>query len=416
MCDTKKRKLYHVFVDLEKAFDRVPREVIVWALRRQKVPENLIKLVMALYENSRSRVKTPAGISEEFNIGVGVHQGSALSPLLFIVVIQEATKEERGENLKELLYADDLVLMAETEEEVVEKFRAWKRGMEKRGLKVNMEKTKMMVLGRKPAVTPESGRYPCGCCGRGVGANSVWCAGCNKWCHQRCSGLRDVRRVGGDFRCPNCVAGNRQEEDMRQVMVGGDQVEVVDGFCYLGDVMRGEGGAEAAVRARIANSWRSWRELASLLVNQSIPLVNRAQVYKACVRPVLLYGAETWALTKHLEDLLRRCDTKMLRYMAKIRWGDRVSNEEVFRRCGIESLVTVLSRTRLRWFGHVMRREETHIVRRAMNFEVEGRRPAGRPKKTWKQGVEEDMRRLNINEEMAGDRSQWRRLIDRPTP
>ncbi len=69
----KKRKLYCVFVDLEKVFDRVPREVIVWALQRQKVPEYLIILVMALYENTRSRVKTPAGISEEFNIGVGVH-------------------------------------------------------------------------------------------------------------------------------------------------------------------------------------------------------------------------------------------------------------------------------------------------------------------------------------------------------
>jgi len=163
-----KRKLYHVFVDLEKVFDRVPREMIVWALRRQKVPENSIILVMALYENERSRVKSPAGLSEEFSIEVGVHQGSVLSPLLFIVVMQEATKEERGENLKELLYADDLVLMAETEEEVMERFSAWKRGMEKRGLKVNMEKTKMMVHRRKPAVPLERGRHPCGCCGKGV--------------------------------------------------------------------------------------------------------------------------------------------------------------------------------------------------------------------------------------------------------
>ncbi len=77
--------LFHVFVDIEKAFDRVPREVIAWALRRQMVPERLIKLVLALYENSTSKVKTSAVISEKFNIRVGVHQGSALSPLLFIV-------------------------------------------------------------------------------------------------------------------------------------------------------------------------------------------------------------------------------------------------------------------------------------------------------------------------------------------
>ncbi len=78
----------------------------------------------ALYENSMSKVKSPAGISEEFSIRVGVHQGSALSPLLFIVVMQEATKEVRREGLKELLYANDLVLMAESEEKAVKKFRA----------------------------------------------------------------------------------------------------------------------------------------------------------------------------------------------------------------------------------------------------------------------------------------------------
>ncbi len=412
----KKRKLYHIFVDLEKAFDRVPREAIVWALRRQNIPEKLIKLVMALYMNSRSKVKTAAGVSEELNIGVGVHQGSALSPLLFIVVMQEVTKEERGEGLMELLYADDLVLMAETEEEVMDRFSAWKRRMERRGMKVNMEKTKMMVLGRKPAVPLERGRFPCACCGRGVGANSVWCAGCDRWCHQRCSGLGNVRRAGDGFRCPICVGGGRQREDVGHVRVGDEQVEVVDGFCYLGDVVRGEGGAEAAVRARIASAWRSWREMAGLLRNQSIPLVNRARVYAACVRPVLTYGAEAWALTKQLEDLLRSCDTRMLRYMAKIRWEDRVANEEVERRCKQESLVSVMRRMRLRWFGHVVRREEDHIVRRAMEFEVEGRRPAGRPRKTWRQGVEEDMRRLNIRAEMAGERIQWRRLISRPTP
>ena len=375
----KKKMLYHVFVDLEKAFDRVPREVIAWALRRQMVPERLIKLVMALYENSKSKVKAPAGISEEFSIRVGVHQGSALSPLLFIVVMQEATKEARREGLKELLYADDLVLMAESEEEAVEKFRTWKREMERRGLRVNMEKTKVVISGEELVVRMESGRYPCGCCGKGVGENLVWCAGCERWCHQRCSGLRDVRRAGIDFRCPTCAGGGRREVDGRQVQMGEAPVAVVDSFCYLGDIIRCEGGAEAAVRGRIACAWKSWRELASLLVNRDIPLGSRARVYRACVRSVLLYGAETWATTKQLEALLIRCDVRMLRYLMGIRWQDGISNEEVVRRSGLEGLENLLRKIRLRWFGHVWRREEEHILRQALNFELEGRRPPGRP-------------------------------------
>ena len=84
----KKKKLYHVFVELEKAFDRVPRKAIEWALRRQKVPERLMTAVMSLYVESRSRVKTVAGTSEAFEIRVELHLGSAFSPLLFITVME----------------------------------------------------------------------------------------------------------------------------------------------------------------------------------------------------------------------------------------------------------------------------------------------------------------------------------------
>lgn len=82
------------------------------AFKKQTVPDRLIKLVMASYENSMSKVKAPARISEEFSIRVGVSKGSALSSLQFIVVMQETMKEVRREGLKELMYADDLVLIA----------------------------------------------------------------------------------------------------------------------------------------------------------------------------------------------------------------------------------------------------------------------------------------------------------------
>ena len=196
----------------------------------------------------------------------------------------------------------------------------------------------------------------------------------------------------------------------------GGSLEVVDSFRYLGDLLTCEGGVESAVRDRISGAWSKWRELASLLVNKSIPLKERAKVYSTCVRPVLLYAAETWALTEKLEGLLACCDQRMLRCMARIRWQDRVSNEEVRRRCGVEDIRDRMRRIRLRWFGHVKRREENNILRRVYELEVEGRRPVGRPKKSWRRVVEEDMRRMNITEDMAEDRQQWRRLISRPTP
>jgi len=77
------------------------------------------------------------------------------------------------------------------------------------------------------------------------------------------------------------------------------------------------------------------REMVSLITNRSIPLKVRGSVYESCIRSVMLYGAETLALTGKLEDILTSCDSRMLRYMARVRWQDRISSEEVAKRCGL---------------------------------------------------------------------------------
>ena len=80
------------FIDLEKEFDRVPRKVIWWALRKLGVEEWTVRLVQGMYANARSRVRVCEGYSEEFEVKVGVHQGSVLSPLLFIIVLEALSR------------------------------------------------------------------------------------------------------------------------------------------------------------------------------------------------------------------------------------------------------------------------------------------------------------------------------------
>ena len=92
----------------------------------------------------------------------------------------------------------------------------------------------------------------------------------------------------------------------------------------------------------------------------------------------------------------------------------RITNYDVRRRRGMENLEHRLRKMRLRWFGHVKRRDKNSILRRVMELEVESRRPVGRPKKTWSKVVEEDARKLNIIEDMAEDRKQWRQLHVQP--
>ena len=133
----KNNELWMAFVDLEKAFDRLPREVVWWTLRYLGVDEWMVSVIRAMYEDTTTKVKLNGRESEAFNVRVGVHQGSVLSPLLFIIVLEALSREFREGLPMELLYADDLVLMAESEELLLEKLRKWKNGMEAKGLRVN---------------------------------------------------------------------------------------------------------------------------------------------------------------------------------------------------------------------------------------------------------------------------------------
>ena len=89
------RKLYHKFVDLEKTFDQACIKAIKWALRRQDVPERLIRIVLCLYEDSKTKMRAAVGTTEVFNIKVGVHKKPTLSPLLSVLFLEEVSNRFR---------------------------------------------------------------------------------------------------------------------------------------------------------------------------------------------------------------------------------------------------------------------------------------------------------------------------------
>ena len=104
----------------------------------------------------------------------------------------------------------------------------------------------------------------------------------------------------------------------------------------------------------------------------------------------------------------------MLRYMAGVMRQDRVSSEEVVRRCGVGMLGDALLIRRLGWFWHVERRDEQDALGRVWLVEVPGHRPPGRPKKTWKKNMKE-LNMFQLCVVQAQDRSGWRNIIDRLT-
>ena len=126
--------------------------------------------------------------SEEFGIGVGVHQGSILSPLLFILVLEALSRQFRTGVPWELLYGDDLEVMVETLQECIAKLKAWiynlEEGMECKGLRVNLKETKLMVSGPGLDLLSDSGAFPYAVCRSGVGVNSIKCSKCKHWVHK----------------------------------------------------------------------------------------------------------------------------------------------------------------------------------------------------------------------------------------
>ena len=129
--------------------------------------------------------------------------------LLFIIVLKGLSCIFCQGCPWELLYADDLVICAESIKELIERFTIRKDELAMKGLRVNMNKTEVMVCGHNLNPLQDSGCYPCGVCRKGVGRNSIYYQGCQHWVHKKCSGI--TRRIKADphYRCRRCQGSAR---------------------------------------------------------------------------------------------------------------------------------------------------------------------------------------------------------------
>jgi len=118
-------------------------------MRKLGVEEWLVSAVMSMFTGAKTVVRTLYGNSSSFEVKVSMHQSSALSPLLFVIVMADISREFRVALPWELLYADDLDVTAETEEDLIKRLNDWKNNVENRGMRVNMNKTKVMISGER---------------------------------------------------------------------------------------------------------------------------------------------------------------------------------------------------------------------------------------------------------------------------
>ncbi|KAK3525514.1 hypothetical protein QTP86_033482 [Hemibagrus guttatus] len=292
------RELHCVFVDLEKAYDRVPREELWYCMRKSGVAGKYVRVVQDMYERSRTVVRCAVGQTVEFNVEVGLHQGSALSPFLFAIVMDQLSEEVRQESPWTMMFADDIVICSESREQVEENLERWRFALERRGMKVSHSKTEYM-----------------------------------------------------------CV---NEREGSGTVRLQGEEVKKVQEFKYLGSTVQSNGECGKEVKKRVQAGWNGWRKVSGVLCDQKISARIKGKVYRTVVRPAMLYGLETVSLRKRQESELEVAELKMLRFSLGVTRLDRIRNEYIRGTAHVGRLGDKVREARLRWFGHVQRREKGH--------------------------------------------------------
>ena len=156
--ESSRKSIYFCFIDYAKAFDCVDHNKLWKILKEMGILDHLTCLFRNLYAGQEATVRTGHGTTDWFQRGKGVHQGCILSTCLFDLYTEYITRNAglegaqagikiAGRNISNLKYADDITLMAESEEELKSLLMKVKEESEKAGLKLNIHKTKIMVSG-----------------------------------------------------------------------------------------------------------------------------------------------------------------------------------------------------------------------------------------------------------------------------
>ena len=173
-----------------------------------------------MYDRATTTVRSAAGFTEEFKVGVGLHQGSALSPFHFAIIIDRLTEDIRKDAPSNMLFADDIVLYRQNYRKLEEDLEIWRNALERRALKMSWSKTEYL----------------------------------------RVEGVDD-------------------EEELKLQ----EKVKRAKNFKYLGSTVSSDGRCEDEVRRRIQAGWMSWRKVSCVLCDRKLSAKVKSKMNKSVV-------------------------------------------------------------------------------------------------------------------------------------
>lgn len=336
-----KLDLHIIFVDFEKAFDRVPRSLIWLALRYHEVPEAYIKIIQNMYENVVTQIRCNAGYTEPFEVKVGVHQGSVLSPLLFILVLNYLMRGRWNRTLAILAFADDLALVDDDLIRLQEALNELQQILEGSGMRISRTKTEYLYCPFKDpgAPTPDM--------------------------------MLDLTII------PKC-----------------------NSFKYLGSIVTAQGSCTEDVNHRVTVGWLKWRENSLMFCDKRMPSKLKGRLHTTVLRPALTYGSKSWTFYKEYLQKLNTAEMKMLRMASGVTKLDKIRNEHIRGSLQIkQSIQDKVEAERVAWFERVHQQHPEHVAKKALNIKINPTvTQRGRKKNSWERQMKEHQSKYGLTE------------------
>ncbi|CAG9137025.1 unnamed protein product [Plutella xylostella] len=356
-------ELFLAFVDFEKAFDTVKWTALWSSLQRRGIPACIIQVIRSLYEGSTCRVVHEKELGAPIRISAGVKQGCLLSPLLFVILLDDVMRNvvaiPRGISwasgvLEDLDYADDIVLISPTLDLLQEKLAHLQEEARVMGLRINRRKTVDM---RIKAKTSDA------------------------------------------------------------LILDDQRLDSVDAFTYLGSTVTRQGGADEDIESRIKKAKAAFAQLKPVWDSNVLTRRIKISLFDSIVKSVLLFGCETWRVTKGLTNKLQVFVNKSLRSILRVFWPKTIRNEDLWKLCRQSPIGKEIAKRKWRWIGHTVRRGATNAATIAFDWRPpNGKRARGRPVQTWRRSVENELRAAGLSwseaKSTAEDRRKWRTLVE----
>ncbi|KAI5695438.1 hypothetical protein M8J77_005016 [Diaphorina citri] len=253
-----------------------------------------------------------------------------------------------GQNIHCIRFADDIVILAESEADMNNMLEILANTLEKYKLKINARKTKTMLISKTP-----------------------------------------------------------NDHDLN-ISLKNTLIEEVKEFCYLGSKVTNNNKSSPDIKVRIALAKQAFQNKNQLLTSKHLSIDLRKRFIKTFVWSVMTYGSETWTIEKKDRARLEAAEMWMWRRMTKTRWIEKKSNERVLEEVGeSRQLIKTIEKRKIKLIGHIIR--HNNFITNIFEGKIQGKKTRGRPRKQYFKDMQESMRCTSFSElkSVANNRNEW---------